>query len=287
MAPRRSPTLTNLERDEVGRFRDDREWAKDIKYEDLDAEVDRYTAFDRMYGPGFRSCLFDTQTKNIYTGDTMSSGHHAGDRTAKTRAHFREGYPHAPKHAFCQQVKRWSATIRGACGNIFTFPSGGCTTHRHVYGRGRNEIFVRLKNNEPLTNSGILYPWEVEGIERQHAEAEQPDQRAVEIQKIQDEAEAEFEANGTLVHEIFNLKRRAKIFEQPEAVPEPTPEELKKAERQKIEEKLNAKTIGVDPRKASQGGKQKKEEEAKSQKQFKKEQKKLKRAGQQEDEDAA
>ncbi|KAF2450816.1 hypothetical protein P171DRAFT_479883 [Karstenula rhodostoma CBS 690.94] len=276
-------TVDSLERDEVGRFRDGREWVQDIKLEDLDAEVDKYTALDRMYGPGFLGTIFDTQTKNIYTGDKLSSGHHASDNSAKTRAHFREGYPGAPMQCFCQQIKQWSVTIAGACGNLFTFESPGCTIHRNALGRGRNDIFVRLKNGQPLTNRIILYPWEVEEIEREHAEATQPDQRAIENEELREEAELEWETSGTYQHEFFNSKRRAKTYEEPEKAPESTLEELKNDKLQKLQKKMKAKTDGLDLRKMTQArsGKQKEEEDAqKSEKQRKKEPKKQKKANQ-------
>lgn len=89
-------TKDSLERDEVGRFIDLRSWVLDIKYEDLDAVIDRFTSLSRMYGPFFSGTIFCPQWKNVYTGDEFTSGHHAHDGSAKTKAHFIKGFPGAP-----------------------------------------------------------------------------------------------------------------------------------------------------------------------------------------------
>ena len=92
-------TLDKLERDHFGRIIDPRDWAKNLRYEDLGKEITWPQAAVFMYGPGFKGTVFVETLMNIYTGNTFESGHHSGNGKAKERCHWLKGrrnYAHAP-----------------------------------------------------------------------------------------------------------------------------------------------------------------------------------------------
>lgn len=165
------------------------------------------------------------------------------------------------RHCVCQQIKQWSPTIGGSCGNEFTFDSPGCTEHPNVHGRGRNHVFVLLKTGQDVTIRDILLPWKIESILGKHAEAMQADRRAIENQEFKAAAEVAFETKGTYEYQYFNSKRRNTTCEEPEVEQQPALENLRKVAVQKrMEVKMRPKPGGIDPRTSSQAQSDKQKE---------------------------
>ncbi|KAJ4292437.1 hypothetical protein N0V90_009099 [Kalmusia sp. IMI 367209] len=155
-----------------------------------------------LYGPLWDGLAFNPQFRNIWTGDTFSSGHHARHGGGKKRENFSKGYP--PQYAFCLEWVKQSDGTNVRCGQEFLTLSGGCAKHKNVLGRSQNIVFAKLKNDEVILWRDMMSPDELENIEQQRRQAEQPvsDKNQALLDKARNEGRPEYEVFEELKKQI-------------------------------------------------------------------------------------